>query len=108
MSQAEYKKRLKALMRLPENQVCSDCPGTQVCEAMAKLASRKGEPRNSLTTVVAGSRTATQMGLFDQTSSRSTARNDADGLILLSRMLRKPSTIGCAHWLCSEYQFRFV
>lgn len=29
MSQAEYKKRLKALMRLPENQVCSDCPGTQ-------------------------------------------------------------------------------
>mmetsp|Transcript_16572 Transcript_16572/g.38474 ORF Transcript_16572/g.38474 Transcript_16572/m.38474 type:complete len:459 (-) Transcript_16572:143-1519(-) len=29
MSQAEYKKRLKALMRLPENQVCSDCPERQ-------------------------------------------------------------------------------
>ena len=29
MSQAEYKKRLKALMLRPENQVCSDCPERQ-------------------------------------------------------------------------------
>ncbi|KAL3794856.1 hypothetical protein ACHAWO_007630 [Cyclotella atomus] len=29
MSQAEFKKRLKALMLLPENQVCSDCPERQ-------------------------------------------------------------------------------
>lgn len=29
MSQAQYKKRLKALMNKPENQVCSDCPERQ-------------------------------------------------------------------------------
>lgn len=29
MSQAEFKKRLKALMNKPENQVCSDCPERQ-------------------------------------------------------------------------------
>lgn len=29
MSQAEYKKRLKALMNKPENQVCADCPERQ-------------------------------------------------------------------------------
>jgi len=29
MSQAEFKKRLKRLMLLPENQVCSDCPERQ-------------------------------------------------------------------------------
>mmetsp|Transcript_3119 Transcript_3119/g.3771 ORF Transcript_3119/g.3771 Transcript_3119/m.3771 type:complete len:491 (+) Transcript_3119:184-1656(+) len=29
MSQAEFKKRLKALMNRPENQVCSDCPERQ-------------------------------------------------------------------------------
>ena len=29
MSQSEYKKRLKALMSKPENQVCSDCPERQ-------------------------------------------------------------------------------
>eukprot|EP00581_Thalassiosira_minuscula_P008097 CAMPEP_0183706094 /NCGR_PEP_ID=MMETSP0737-20130205/3005_1 /TAXON_ID=385413 /ORGANISM="Thalassiosira miniscula, Strain CCMP1093" /LENGTH=497 /DNA_ID=CAMNT_0025933403 /DNA_START=182 /DNA_END=1675 /DNA_ORIENTATION=+ len=29
MSQAEFKKRLKKLMLLPENQVCSDCPERQ-------------------------------------------------------------------------------
>ena len=29
MSQAEFKRRLKALMLRPENQVCSDCPERQ-------------------------------------------------------------------------------
>lgn len=29
MSQEQYKKRLKALMDRPENQVCSDCPERQ-------------------------------------------------------------------------------
>ena len=29
MSQADFKRRLKALMLLPENQVCSDCPERQ-------------------------------------------------------------------------------
>lgn len=29
MSQAEFKRRLKALMIRPENQVCSDCPERQ-------------------------------------------------------------------------------
>jgi len=100
---AEYKKRLKALMRLPENQVCSDCPGTQLCPVVWASLVHIADNCPLLAT-----RTATEMGLPDQTSSGSTARDGTDGLILLSRMFRKPSTIGCAHWFRPEYQFRFV
>lgn len=47
MSQAEFKKRLKVLMNLPENQVCSDCPERQPRWA-SLIVPPPGSPPNSL------------------------------------------------------------
>ena len=47
MSQAEYKKRLKALMAKPENQVCSDCPERQPRWA-SLIVPPPGSPAGSL------------------------------------------------------------